>query len=213
MARRSGCTKRLLRGQTRFDSVLPSSAPNWIAGSDWARGVGFEKEAGAVALSTTERNITMPDAATLNGQDLIYALDLANTLRVRMGGTKLDELPLEDSTPQDSTECVLARAFNFACSVNYGEFSNAIANALEEAGVNEDGFNEWGHVTFGWDREAHASALAAELGVPVLQEVDDGYLVPLPNRVAQIAKHFDRGDGRDELQELAHDIGWQQDVA
>lgn len=152
----------------------------------------------------------MPDVQTINGEDLIFALDLANDLREKMAESKLEALPFSEAHPGDASNCVLAMAFNFDCSVDY-ESSARISEALNnDPRVDWDDFDRYGVVTF--DSEAHAKALAVELKVPVVESSGYGtgpYEVPVPTRVAQIARLFDEPDGRVRLDHMARELGWK----
>lgn len=134
---------------------------------------------------------------------LFAALDLSNAVRRAHGEPELEELPLTDSIKMDPSRCILALAFNFDCSVDWGheyEPEEDDVRAVEKR--TGEGFGDHGVVIFG--KEEIARTFAEQAGVPELVWSDDGieWKVALADSLIRLATAFDEG----RLVELADDL-------
>lgn len=106
--------------------------------------------------------------------DILKAVEIANALRAEFGEPALTDLP--GAVPGDSERCVLARAFNFGCTV--------------------DGRNDVWFATFEPEHTAQAEKLAELCGTAIESmpyTYDERLRVPLPADVGAIAVAFDGG--------------------
>lgn len=108
----------------------------------------------------------------VNTPDFIKAVELANSLRDALGATKLRDLP--KGSQRDAKRCILARAFNFECSVGSAEgrwFVSFPEMELEKM----DALTQW----------------ATDNGLEMSRWSNRAFL--LPKAVGNIAANFDLG--------------------
>jgi hypothetical protein len=132
--------------------------------------------------------------------DLVYALDITNLFRVKA------KLPVIEALPKgirsDAKECIMARAFNFDCHVGYAVAHQPWYRAFLDRRAYEPGddeaFSDGGYVVFA--EEGIARALAGEMNSEAINTDtfgdDDstneyGWVVPLRDEIARVAKAFD----------------------
>lgn len=123
-----------------------------------------------------------------NALNIVYAIEVANQLREAFDEPQLEDLP--KGLKNNSSQCILARAFNFKCAVV--NFKCAVAPSA----------TVW-FVEFNGEHHAQAAKLAEVLGVEVseLPKICDcatcsnskRYRVSLPREIGQIATAFDAG--------------------
>jgi hypothetical protein len=121
--------------------------------------------------------------------DIIEAVNIANSLREKMGADTIDDLP--PALPGDAGECLLARAFNFDCTV--GSFRGKYTDKQRSLCL-----YTWG-ARFRPTEKVQADALAEAIwgkGTKA-SRFDNIYSnltrweVPIPDKIASIAQAFD----------------------
>lgn len=111
----------------------------------------------------------------VTGEEILYAVEVANKLREIAGEDKVtDLLPGRPNMP---TSCVLARTFNCSCKIERGFYSRLAGGSSHD------------YVAIFYD-EIYAKALADQLSVQVTED-DYKYYVLLPDNVGKIAREFD----------------------